>query len=252
MNTFLGVSADLSPEDVDESAIGDSEYVYIEGYLVTGPASKKAALYAVQQARASGAKIAFSLSDPNIVHFFRPAINELIGDGVDLLFANEDEARRIAETDNLDDAIDYLKRIAKQFVVTCGADGAVAFDGRTLHRIAPVPTRAVDTVGAGDMFAGAFLYGITQGMDYQQAGNLASLASSRIVSSMGPRLKLGQLQGSVASVSRPVTLRRLWPQTVIIHPNLDPHVACGRIQRTSIKTTEHATGLVPVQSTLAD
>ncbi len=194
MNTFLGVSADLSPEDVDESAIRDSEYVYIEGYLVTGPASKKAALYAVQQARASEAKIAFSLSDPNIVHFFRPAIHELIGDGVDLLFANEDEARRIAETDNLDDAFDFLKRIAKQFVVTCGADGAVAFDGRTLHRIAPVPTQAVDTVGAGDMFAGAFLYGITQGMDYQQAGNLASLASSRIVSSMGPRLKLGELR----------------------------------------------------------
>ncbi len=194
MNTFLGVSADISPEDVDEAALKQAEYVYIEGYLVAGPASKTAALHAVQQARAHGIKIAFSLSDPNIVHFFRPAIEELLGNGVDLLFANEDEAKRIAKTEDLDEAIEYTKTIAKQFVITRGPDGAAAYDGTTLHTIAAAPTQAIDTVGAGDMFAGAFLYGITQGMSFPAAGQLASMAASRIVSSMGPRLKPEQLQ----------------------------------------------------------
>lgn len=194
MNTFLGASADVSSANVDETAIGQSEYVYIEGYLVAGPSSKTAAVHAAGQARERGAKIAFSLSDPNIVHYFRPAIEELFDEGVDLLFANEDEAKCMAETEDLDEAIEHMKKIAKQFVITRGPDGAVAYDAATLHNIPPVPTQAVDTVGAGDMFAGAFLYGITQGMSFPQAALLASQAGSRIVSSMGPRLTKEQLQ----------------------------------------------------------
>ncbi len=194
MNTFLGVSADLSPDDVDAEAIAQSQFIYVEGYLATGPSSRAAALHAVQRARQFGIKVAFSLSDPNIVHFFRPAIDELIGEGVDLLFANEDEAKRMGGTDSLEEAIQHLKTIAREFVVTRGADGAVVYDGTSLHAIAPEPTQAVDTVGAGDMFAGAFLFGITQGMSHTQAGALASLAASRIVSSLGPRLSLEQMQ----------------------------------------------------------
>ncbi len=167
-----------------------------------GRLSRTAALHAVEQARASGTRIAFSLSDPNIVHFFRPAIEQLIGDGVDLLFANEDEAKRLAQTDCLDEATEYLKTIAREFVVTRGPDGATVYDGHALHTIAPEPTRAIDTVGAGDMFAGAFLFGITQGMDYPRAGALASLAASRIVSNMGPRLPREQLQEVLSEFRR--------------------------------------------------
>ncbi len=194
MNTFLGISADVSPEDVDAAAIAQSQYVYIEGYLVTGPASRSAAEYVSQQARAYGTKIALSLSDPNIVHFFRPAIESLLGSGVDLLFANEDEAKRLAKTESLDEALKCLRQVAREFAVTRGADGALVFDGSTMHQIAPVPTQAIDTVGAGDMFAGAFLYGITHDLGYPQAGALASLAASRMVSNMGPRLPATQLQ----------------------------------------------------------
>ncbi|MGM0489509.1 MAG: adenosine kinase [Planctomycetota bacterium] len=193
MNTFLGASADVSSANVDETAIGQAEYAYIEGYLVAGPSSKTAAVHAARQARDQGVKIAFSLSDPNIVHYFRPAIEELIDGGVDLLFANEDEAKRMAETDDLGEAIERMKGIANQFVITRGPDGAVAYDGTSLHTIPPVPTQAVDTVGAGDMFAGAFLYGITHGMPFPHAARLASQAGSRIVSSMGPRLTQEQL-----------------------------------------------------------
>lgn len=194
MHTFLGASADISIDDVDETAIEQAEYLYVEGYLVAGPSSRSAALHAARKARESGTKIAFSLSDPNIVHYFRPAIEELVGEGIDLLFANEDEAKCMAGTEDLDEAIESIKKIARQFVITRGPEGAVAFDGTSLHTIAPVPVQAIDTVGAGDMYAGAFLYGITSGMDFPRAGRLASLAASRIVSTMGPRLKLEQLK----------------------------------------------------------
>jgi sugar/nucleoside kinase (ribokinase family) len=195
MNTFLGVSADVSPDDVDREAIRESQYVYLEGYLVTGASGVSAAKFAQQRARSCNTRVAMSLSDPNIVNYFRSSVEELLHGGVDLLFANEDEAKCVAQTQQLDVAVQHLKGIAREFVVTCGAQGALVYDGRVLHRIPPVPTQAVDTVGAGDMFAGAFLYGITHGMPHQQAGALASAAASKIVASMGPRLKVEDTRG---------------------------------------------------------
>jgi sugar/nucleoside kinase (ribokinase family) len=192
MNTFLGASADVAPEDIDVQAIKQSEYLYIEGYLVSGDSTMAAALYAIEQARKHETKVALSLSDPNMVRFFRSQIDKLIGDGVDLLFANEDEAMHMAVADSIDDAVGYLKKTARQFVLTRGAKGAMVFDGDNVININPVRVKAVDTVGAGDMFAGAFLYGITNGMNYVQAGNLAATASANLVASFGPRLKAEQ------------------------------------------------------------
>ena len=99
---------------------------------------------------------------------------------------------KLAETDDLDQALEHVKSIAGQFVVTRGAQGAIAYDGQTAHDIAPVPTTAIDTVGAGDMFAGAFLYGLTQGMGFGPSGELAARASARLVTQFGPRLDVAQ------------------------------------------------------------
>jgi fructokinase len=155
-----------------------------------------AAVKAVQEkARQCGTRIALSLSDPNIVNYFRGPIEELVGGEVDLLFANEEEAKCLAQVDSLEEAVLHLKKVAREFAVTCGPKGALIYDGRVLHRIPPVPTQAVDTLGAGDMFAGAFLYGITHGMPPAQAGALASAASSLLVANWGPRLKVEQTQG---------------------------------------------------------
>ena len=195
MNTFLGVSADVAPGDVDEDAVRNSRYLYLEGYLVTSESAQCAALFAKQLARSGDTQVAISLSDPNIVNYFRASVNELLDGGVDLLFANEEEARCVAQTDRLESAVEYLKGVAREFVVTRGADGALVYDGHTLHPIAPVATRAVDTVGAGDMFAGAFLYGVTHGMPYPQAGALAAAAAARIVANLGPRLDAQDTRG---------------------------------------------------------
>ena len=188
MNTFLGITGDLSPEQIVPDALKASDYAYIEGYLVSSPSAKAAAIKAHEIAQESGVKTAFTLSDPNMVQFFKPGLLEIIGSGVDFLFANESEAMAMADTQDFNEAIAYLKKLSKGFAITRGGNGSVIFDGKDLLEIAPVKVDAVDTVGAGDMYAGAFLYGITHGMDWTKAGNLASVASAKIVTSYGPRL----------------------------------------------------------------
>lgn len=186
--TFLGISGGLSTKELVEDALRDSAYFYMEGYLVTSHTARRACVAGKRIAEAAGVKTAISLSDPNMVRFFKPGLLEMIGSGVDLLFANEDEARDMAGAADLGGAVDYLKSLSREFVITRGAKGALVWDGEMLVDIDPVRVEAVDTVGAGDMFAGAFLYGRCQGWDHRRAGALAAAASARLVTSLGPRM----------------------------------------------------------------
>lgn len=192
MNTYLGVSADLDKSLVSEQAIADSEFVYLEGYLVTGDNSREAVLQAKEYACKHQTKTALTLSDPTMMRFFRAGMMEMIGDGVDLLFANEEEAFELSGSQDLVKTVEVFQQHARTFAITRGKKGALVFDGDTLHEVKPHAVNAVDTLGAGDMFAGAFLYGLTHAMDYADAGRLASLASSRIVTQFGPRLQAEQ------------------------------------------------------------
>jgi len=133
-------------------------------------------------------EVALTFSDPSMVKYFSKQMQEVVGASVDLLFCNNEEAMIFTGTETLIDAREKLKQIAKRFVVTLGANGALVYDGDTFISIEPYPANAVDTNGAGDMFAGAFLYGITHRHSYAGAGKLASLASSHVVRQWGPRL----------------------------------------------------------------
>ncbi len=190
--TFLGISGELSTKELVEDALRDSAYFYMEGYLVTSETARQACIAAKRVAEAAGVKIAISLSDPNMVRFFKAGLLEMIGSGVDLLFANEDEAKGVVGAADLDSAIDYLKTLSQEFVITRGSKGALVWDGQTLIDIDPVKVKAVDTVGAGDMFAGAFLYGRGRGWDHRRAGALASAASAKLVTSLGPRMSAAE------------------------------------------------------------
>jgi sugar/nucleoside kinase (ribokinase family) len=201
MNTHLGISESLSADQIDEDSLAASEYLYIEGYLVTSDTGRKAAIKAREIAEQMGVKTAISLSDPGMVEFFKEGLQAMIGDRINLLFCNEDEARGWAGTDNLNAAIEALKASADTFVVTLGAKGALVYDGEQLIEIAPHSVQAIDSNGAGDMFAGAFLYAITHGHSYQQAGQLASLASAIVVSHYGPRLTAAQHSTLLASIN---------------------------------------------------
>ena len=190
MNTFLGSSETLSAKEIDQEALKNSEWFYVEGYLVTDKKRTAATREAVEFAKEQGVKIAISLSDPFVVDVFGDALREVIGSGVDLVFCNKDEALAFTGSDDLDSAMEQLKMITKSFAITDGANGALTFDGDSVCRSEGVSAKAIDTNGAGDMFAGAFLYAITSGKSYGWAAKLANDCASRVVAKFGPRLDL--------------------------------------------------------------
>ena len=204
MNTFLGISSSLDASVLTEEALSDSKFLYLEGYLVTSEQGVEAMLQAKNMAEKHGVITSITLSDPSIVEFFKDNFKKVIGDGIDLLFCNEDEALKYTETNNLLEAREKMKYIAKKFAITLGKNGVMIYDGDTFIDIESFPVQAIDTNGAGDMFAGAFLYAITHGHSFAQAGKLASLAASRVVSKFGPRLSAGQAQEIMEQTVNPI------------------------------------------------
>ena len=200
MNTFLGVNASFSPEQLDEEAIKNSSYIYMEGYLVPSPDGLRAMLTAKKLAEKHKVGVALTFSDPSMVKYFGDQMKEVVGASVDLLFCNDEEAMTFTGTNSVDEAREELKKVAKRFAITLGANGALIYDGDTFINIEPYTVKAVDTNGAGDMFAGAFMYAITHGHSFAEAGKLASLASSKVVSQFGPRLQTEQAHKVLADL----------------------------------------------------
>ena len=189
MNTYLGVSDSFSEAEINHNALMSSEWFYIEGYLQTDDQRTAIIKAAVEKAKQDGVKVALSLSDPFVAQLFGDNLKSVIGDGVDLIFCNKDEAQAFTQADRLDSAAEALKAYTKTFAITDGANGALVFDGQELFNAPAVKTKAIDTNGAGDMFAGAFLYAITAGKNYQWAAQLANRAAAMVVERFGPRLE---------------------------------------------------------------
>ncbi|NMM47255.1 adenosine kinase [Marinigracilibium pacificum] len=190
MNTFLGITAEYDSQRIDEEALANSEYLYIEGYLITGPDSRDAIRHAMKLARKHNTKIAMTFSDPGIIAGFKEEFHSLLEEPIDMLFCNEAEALSFTDTETVIDAREALKPFAKHFAITQGKNGAIIYDGLTYIDIEPYPVEAINTNGAGDMFAGAFLYGLTQNHGFAQSGIFAAYASSKVVTVMGPRLDM--------------------------------------------------------------
>jgi sugar/nucleoside kinase (ribokinase family) len=194
MNTFLGVNSFFSPEFLDEEALKASKYLYMEGYLVPSPKGLEAMKAAKKLAEHHKVSTALTFSDPSMVKYFSKQMEEIVGASVDLLFCNEEEAMIFTSTNDILEAREKLKQVAKRFVMTLGKNGALVFDGDTFIQIEPYKVTAIDSNGAGDMFAGAFMFAITHGHSFAEAGKLASLASSKVVGQWGPRLTTAVLQ----------------------------------------------------------
>jgi len=188
MNTFLGISGNLSTNELNPEALGSSQYLYLEGYLASSESGRAAALEAKEIARKAGVKVSLTLSDPAMVSGFRHVFEEFTKDGIDLIFCNEEEALIWSNSGSLDAAAEELKKCANSFVITLGAEGALVYDGSDYSKIDGHPAAAIDSNGAGDMFAGAFLYGLTHGYSCAFAADLANRSAARLVSQFGARL----------------------------------------------------------------
>jgi sugar/nucleoside kinase (ribokinase family) len=133
-------------------------------------------------------QVALTISDPFVIHLQRDLFWQLIEGPVDLLFANLEEARALTGEHDPVEAARKIHRHATNVALTLGADGSVLMHGEQVFPIEGVKTTAVDTTGAGDMYAAGVLYGLTHGLTWKQAGRLGSHAAAHIVSQLGPRL----------------------------------------------------------------
>lgn len=189
MLTHLGVSSTLGPDDIDEAEIRKAKYVYVEGYLFTGDSTRAAAMKTIELAKANNVKVAFTVSDPFLINLFRDDFWKLIEGPVDLLFCNLEEARSLTGKQDPIDCAHEIHQHAENVAMTLGADGSILMhEGKSIP-IEGVDVKAIDTTGAGDMYAAGLLYGINNGMTWKQAGHLASHAAARIVEQLGARLQ---------------------------------------------------------------
>ena len=195
MTTNLGISETLSPNELNREALRNSTYLYIEGYLVTSPTAFEAVKETIDIAKEAGVQVSLTLSDPAMVENFKASFDALAELGIDLIFCNEDEARLWTAASNRGEAMARLKTVCGKVVMTCGKEGALVFDGNEETMSVGIPTKAVDTTGAGDIFAGTFLFGLTHGMSFPACADLANRAASLLVSSFGARADQAALRG---------------------------------------------------------
>ena len=199
MNTHLGVSAQYSTQEVVASALRASECLYIEGFLVASPPSQEAAVQARALAQAHGVKTALTFSDVNMVVHFRSQMQAVLGEGVDVLFANEEELLAFSQQGDLSSAMESMRPFARVMAITRGSHGALIWDGQQLSEVAAPSVTPVDSNGAGDMFAGVFLSAmISQGMPPRGAGQLACFCASHLVQKWGPRLSDKEMEQVMA------------------------------------------------------
>ena len=188
MCTYLGASVLLEPKDIDLSAVREAKILYLEGYLWDNPAAKKAFIKAAEIAKNAGRKVALSLSDSFCVSRHRESFIKLVADHVDILFANENEITTLYKTSSLNTALEELKKKCDLAAITIGEKGSILISNGKEINIDPfIIGKAIDTTGAGDLYAGGFLKGLADGLNPELSAKIGSICAGQIVTELGSR-----------------------------------------------------------------
>lgn len=191
MRTCLAVSSQLAARHVDQARVAASEWLFIEGYVFANPETGQHAIReAIKIAKENNTKVALTCSDGFIPEVFGEPFREALAQS-DLLFCNAPESIAVTQAADATAAFAELKSMVPNCVVTDGPHGAfVCFDGQEAH-VPAVPCQPKDLTGAGDMFAGAFLYGVTQGIAPEVAARGANFLCHKVITQVGARLHHG-------------------------------------------------------------
>ena len=188
MNTFLGASQTLGPDDVDEAQVARASIVYLEGYLFDPAPAKEAFYKAARLAHKHGGRVALTLSDSFCVDRHREEFRVLVSDEVDILFANEAEIMSLYEVATFDEACAKVRADCPLAVLTRSAEGAVVISGEAISEVPAKKVAAlVDTTGAGDLFAAGFLFGLSRDRALEDCAKLGAMAAAEVIGHMGAR-----------------------------------------------------------------
>jgi len=186
--THLGASLGIKKEHILEKDIKESKILHIEGYQLADENLKEVVMHAISIAKNNGTRISIDVSAPGVVEANKELFIDFVKSYADIVFANEDEAKSLTgkgEEDALNEISDMDVEIA---IVKIGERGSLIKKGNKIYKIAPLKINAVDSTGAGDMYAAGVLYGITNGLSIEDAGRLGSYAAAKVVEQVGARL----------------------------------------------------------------
>jgi sugar/nucleoside kinase (ribokinase family) len=190
MNTFLGVSAYLSSEDIDKEVVASSELLYCEGYLWDTDESKEAIRKAMKISKSSNRKVALALSDTFCVERHREDWLGLLEEFVDFIFCNEKEICSLYRTENLNEAIEKVSNDVDAAFITLGSKGSLVIEGSNKIEVKAVSVQdVVDSTGAGDIFASGVIFGMSRKLSFTDCAELGSLMASEVITNLGSRIE---------------------------------------------------------------
>lgn len=194
MLTFLGISSTLDANEIDLSLVSASRLIYCEGYMVIQQETLQATRSLIKEANRQHVPVTLSLSDPGIVSFFKSDILSLCKHSIEIIFCNDAEAMALSDTNSIEIAFNNLKSYARQFVITLGAKGVLLWDGAKKIHLNAYKVNAIDTNGAGDIFAGTFLSMLNKDKSFVEAGKFANFSAAQLVQKFGPRFSEKEYQ----------------------------------------------------------
>lgn len=186
MNTYLGISTDLGPDDVPDDVAGQAELLFLEGYLYDKPQGKEAFLAAARACRAGGGRAAISLSDPFCVDRHRDDFRQLVRE-LDIVFGNEHEWKSLYQTEDLGAALELAAAESGLIVCTRSGHDVVVIEGDQSVSVPVQEIAPVDATGAGDQFAAGFLYGVATGQTLAVSGRMGCIAAAEVIGHYGAR-----------------------------------------------------------------
>ena len=191
MCTYLGASTEFEPNNINYGSIKMSKYLYLEGYLWDSELAKKAFIRAAKIAKESKTKIILSLSDSFCVDRHRASFLNLINDFVDILFCNEEELKSLFKVIDLEHCKKEIKSLCELTAITLGEKGSLIVNKNKTELIEPfLFGKAIDTTGAGDIYAGGFIHGLINNLSLNHCGQIGSICAGHIVTQIGSRSKI--------------------------------------------------------------
>ena len=199
LNTYLGISTELGPDDVPDAVASDAQMMFLEGYLFDKDKGKEAFRQASRLTRGAGGKAGIAISDPFCVDRHRPDFLDMIGNELDFVIGNEHEIKSLYETDDLEAAMARTADMIDLMICTRSGDGVTIMGRGERHDIPVEKVTPVDATGAGDQFAAGFIYGLATNRDLATCGRMGNLCAAEVISHIGPRPQVDMRQQFAAA-----------------------------------------------------